>query len=454
MNAYRLSKYNQFMDMKDCVVGLNLYNQRVFSLDKEKYDTLISHESDLENLQKNNPVLFSTMYKLGIIEDQDMNIPEILILKNRQYVFSNHSFRLVISPTLNCNFSCWYCYETHSKKYMTKETMESVIKLIESLVTQKKISRLHIDWFGGEPLLCYESIIKPISVEAKRICEKNNVTLCMDMTTNGFYIREDMIPFFEEHNFRSIQITLDGNRVKHNLVRFQGKNRIGSFDTIINSICLIAQKKRVALRFNYTRDNIDDFSEVIEYFPENIRSNIRLTLVQIWQDRAKNSDADRIMLNNKEMTIYKKFRDAGFYVNFIRFSCGAECICYADMNNEAVVNYDGRVFKCTTEDFDNVDEDGILTPDGKIRWNEGKIAKKLSKPTFDNELCMQCEYLPLCSGGCSKNPVIKVMKNNKCHHKPRIAQSITEVMEHFNKKNYRMASLNTLRNELFTLKTS
>jgi uncharacterized protein len=45
---------------------------------------------------------------------------------------------------------------------MENETVDAVIKLINTLATKKKILQLRIDWFGGEPLLCYETVIKPI----------------------------------------------------------------------------------------------------------------------------------------------------------------------------------------------------------------------------------------------------------------------------------------------------
>jgi uncharacterized protein len=140
MEPYRLSNYNQFLIKKDSVIGVNLHKQYLFSLDREKFDLLKENRSNLTALKEKSPVLFSTMYKLGIIEDSEIDIPNILIMRNRQQVFSNESFRLIINPTLNCNFSCWYCYETHSKKYMSKETVESVIKFIESLATKNKIS--------------------------------------------------------------------------------------------------------------------------------------------------------------------------------------------------------------------------------------------------------------------------------------------------------------------------
>lgn len=40
-------------------------------------------------------LLFSTMYKLGIIESVKTDIPSILLIRNRERVFSNKDYRLI-----------------------------------------------------------------------------------------------------------------------------------------------------------------------------------------------------------------------------------------------------------------------------------------------------------------------------------------------------------------------
>lgn len=39
---------------------------------------------------------------------------------------------IIINPTLNCNFNCWYCYETHVRKSkISAATIQSIIKYIK-----------------------------------------------------------------------------------------------------------------------------------------------------------------------------------------------------------------------------------------------------------------------------------------------------------------------------------
>ena len=61
---------------------------------------------------------------------------------------------LTIAPTMECNFNCFYCFETNKPKgKMTPEVMDSIIKYIESMPSLEKI---YLTWFGGEPLLAIE----------------------------------------------------------------------------------------------------------------------------------------------------------------------------------------------------------------------------------------------------------------------------------------------------------
>ncbi|GHS98493.1 radical SAM/SPASM domain-containing protein [Bacteroidia bacterium] len=445
MEQYRLSKYNHFLKKREKVTGVNLYNRRLFSIDRGKYDLLMSYKTDLSRLKEEQPVLFSTMYKLGIIEDITINIPNILLLKNRQQVFQNKTYRLFINPTLNCNFSCWYCYEQHNKKRMSSEVMNNTVKYIENLITKEKIQYLHIDWFGGEPLLCYKTVIKPISVEAQRICEQNNVNFCMTMTTNGFLVKPEMISFFEEHKYIRFQITIDGDKESHNRTRFQGDSQNGSYDTIVNNIGLLTRlpNVRIVLRINFTREILSRCVHIIDCFPEETRNKIQVDLVQVWQDSRQNKDSDWKDIWANEKKIKNIFLDAGFVIPNRSFEHNKYHTCFADLNNEAIINYDGRVFKCTAVDFENEKEEGILNNIGEIIWDEDALGKRLAKSPFDNKKCFKCDYLPICFGKCSTNYFIRKKMDN-CILRPLLKGNLYEKMNIFNKSDYKIAYLHQI----------
>jgi len=445
MKKYRLSKYNFFYQKGESVVGLNLYNKYLFSLDKDKYNILCQHKSSLEVFQQNHPSFFGAMYKLGVIEDVNLNIPQILLMKNRREVFSEDIYHLAINTTLNCNFSCWYCYETRSKRKMTTEVRDAIIKFIEKRMSINKTKFFKIDWFGGEPLMAYKNVIKPISEELNVLCEKYGARYVAGITTNGYLITPSLIADFTKYNIHTFQITLDGYKEHHNKTRFQVKGK-DSYDIIVKNVIDLAKSIPnidLYLRINFTKDILDDCLKIRDSFPMNIRKRIIINLVQVWQDQSADKNRDETLKRYHEVN--NIFRDSGFRILNLRHSYMQSCSCYADKYNEAIVNYDGRIFKCSTQNFEEATEDGGITPEGEIVWDEDRLSKRIARATFDNEICLNCKYVPLCSGRCSQRMLEVNFKGPKnCPKKKIFNKKIKDDLKDFSSLNLKMLHINQL----------
>ena len=178
------------------------------------------------------------------------------------------------------------------------------------------------------------------------------------------------------------------------------------------------------LRINYSKNNIDTCTDVINSFPVEVRTKISINLVQIMQE--KNHDISTYI---REKEIYSIFRKAGFRQIKHSLFPKKKYSCYAELFNQSIINYDSRVFKCSTCDFENSEEEGVLLNDGRIVWNDSSRSKRLAKATFDNTNCLNCEYLPICRGGCSNNCF--GANEEKCVIKPRYDYLIKELMTKF-----------------------
>ena len=107
----------------------------------------------------------------------------------------------VINLTDECNFRCPYCFTEHHPKRSTFEIVDQTCAFL--LANHKQNSRFPtITFFGGEPMLEYASIIKPI-------VEKYTNSIEWGITTNGSLLTEDVLDFFRLHNF-SILLSIDG----------------------------------------------------------------------------------------------------------------------------------------------------------------------------------------------------------------------------------------------------
>ena len=73
--------------------------------------------------------------------------------------------------------------------------------------------------------------------------------------------------------------------------------------------------------------------------------------------------------------------------------------------NELVVSYDSKIYKCTGRDFTCSLQEGELSIDGTIIWDEEKLDKRLSIKTYDNPMCRKCKLLPMCWGPCCQKQI-------------------------------------------------
>jgi len=119
---------------------------------------------------------------------------------------------------------------------------------------------------------------------------------------------------------------------------------------------------------------------------------LNISLHKVWQVEESSISKEKIF----ELITYAKSK--GFKVNFPHLEFSSSC--YADAFNQAVINYDGKVYKCTARDFSKHTADGELLGNGMIIWN---LEKKLNRHCKHIQTaCRECKLFPACSGVCSQ----------------------------------------------------
>jgi len=335
--------------------------------------------------------LQSVLAKSAFLVEDDVVEYECIQRTNKRYR-NSPILRVTIMPTLNCNFNCWYCYEEHYPSKMTESGRDSVIKFIKREIEEKELKGLHLDWFGGEPLLYFRPIIYPTSIDLKGWCEEKGITFHNSITTNGSLITNQMVRRMNEIKMNNFQITLDGGKEAHNKIRFSVK-MLDSYSRIVNNIHLLVrgiEDISIDLRLNYTTENVDTLDSVLESFDYDVRKSIKVSPHIVWQY----SDSLDI-LSDKIHTLENTSIERGYRIlNQIR---KARCTsCYVENNNQYVVNHNLDVYKCTAREFDASHCVGHIETDGHFKPN-ALFQKYLDTPSpFNNKICLDCEYLPSC----------------------------------------------------------
>ena len=332
----------------------------------------------------------------------DDNINEINIVKNRKVCGMKDDNRLdvIIMPNMTCNFACPYCYESHDPSfYMDLETEESIKQWLMEQIPKYKV--LLLNWFGGEPLLSFEQIIS-IGKLANEICNLHDIELITNITTNGYLLNEIRIEELIGIKIFSYQITIDGPPEIHNKTRSL-KNGKDSFWKIFENISLLVRsddRVRISLRVNFNHNNIYAIPDLLNIFPDDIRSSLSIVFEPIFGEKCwsatENLPNDEI--SSKMVDYYRLARQKGYDVTLGDIGMEKLVYCYAERENQYIFNYNGDIFKCSVS-FNQEERFGYLNSNGRIILNEKQWDKWFKMDLFEQK-CYLCKFLPLCMGGC------------------------------------------------------
>ncbi|SFN24683.1 radical SAM additional 4Fe4S-binding SPASM domain-containing protein [Chryseobacterium oleae] len=447
----KTSNYNIFFPNEDKIVGYNSFSDNFIVLEPILYDLYEAsvHEDMVEELVNVHENFYDILVKNGFVIDNEVDeLAEIKRISN-ETDDNDEVFELHINPTMNCNFKCWYCYETHIKdSKMNDTTIQSTVALVDKIIEgNPKLKNFKLYWFGGEPLLYFYKTVVPLFEAIYPKIEKRGIEFFSSFTTNGLLIEQKLLDICKKFGVSNFQITLDGHRERHNKVRFVSEKR-GSYDEIVNNIKLgLKNGIHMSVRINISEETLYELRNIIHDFidiEENEKRFLSFSFFEVWQEE-------------KDLTvdisdIVDEFRNMGFLCNYkgeqiasIRNSC------YADKKNQAIINYNGDVYKCTARDFATGSREGVLNDDGTIEWND-KFQKRIYDTKFQNKPCLECKILPLCNGGCSQHR-LEHINEEYCVHDFNYESKLSVVKERFYSrlfqkipKKYELNILNSLLN--------
>lgn len=394
----KFSRYNIGVAHEGNFYIFNQLSGALTQVDKELYTGLLDKTIDLCSI---NSELYTELHKSHFICDDDLIEENVILYANKTFRYSNDVARVTVLPTINCNFKCWYCYESHKESKMTQQAMTATLEFCKNLISQHRVRVFQLDWFGGEPLLYFDEVLYPLSLKLKKICDEKGVLFRHTITTNGYLISNDMIEKMIEIELKSFQITLDGDEAYHNRTRYS-KDDKQTYRTIVQSITLLCQKIKnvnMVLRINYTPKNVSTIENIITAFPKEVRGCIWVEPQLVWQFKNQVNVISDVIKEKME-----KFSEAGFKIGNVsipRFNCG----CYVENMLQYVVIYDLTVYKCTARDFLSPKTSiGKISIEGKFEPNNNYY-NYFTSSYMENEHCMSCDYLPSCCGMCIQKKI-------------------------------------------------
>ena len=116
----------------------------------------------MSELKKIHQDFYDALLSKKFIVDKFVNEIELVREWNKKLIEDDNFYHITINPTMNCNFKCWYCYETHIKdSKLSDKTIQAICNHINIVFnTYPNLKDFKLSWFGGEPavrnVLIYE----------------------------------------------------------------------------------------------------------------------------------------------------------------------------------------------------------------------------------------------------------------------------------------------------------
>jgi uncharacterized protein len=375
------------------------------------------------NIQFNSDTIsasdFNHLISAGFIVSNETDEKQIAIEMNKKRLEKLHKkndvLSLVITPTLQCNFKCYYCFENttvrKNEDALSMNVQNDIINFISKSITKNHIKEVNITWYGGEPLI-QQRIIFSMMGKINTICKVYDVKLRSSIVTNGVLLTPNVSGLLYEHGIGKAQITIDGPETIHNKRRIYPANPTENYKIIIDNLLKANENIRFNIRINIDKANKDLFFSLIDDLIERkiwpFKKNVSIYLGHV------RSNDKKVALSNDE---FAKFEDRVRYfltnkyneitqtnnakLRFRYPTYGGEIRCgYGIFRNSWVISYNGDLFRCW-ESVGNKEHivgsvKDLLKDFGQLIFE--KI--KLNNQTFERWGCYECKYFPICTSHC------------------------------------------------------
>uniref|UniRef100_UPI0040252A4D radical SAM protein n=1 Tax=Prevotella sp. TaxID=59823 RepID=UPI0040252A4D len=352
-------------------------------------------------------------------QEDDLNVYLADVLKNR---YNSSDMALTILPTRGCNFGCIYCYEQDRPNVLMNEQTEKAI--VKFVCSNSNLKRLSVVWYGGEPLLNFDSMVR-----LTKMFKQLNIEYSAKIVSNGYLLTKEKADLMKDLAIRNIQITFDGSEEIHNQRRFLlgGQPTYRKIMDNLKYLLSINKEITIDIRTNIDRRNKDDYNKFYQDFKSEINDK-RVTMYPGFVSDLLSSECVSPEFNISEggykaqfiLDIFDKYgiEIKSFLPKYRRHSC------VASKYFAFVIGPEGELYKCwrmvgnQKEAIGNVN-DGSLD---MVKFSKYLIGADY---TLDSK-CLQCEFITLCGGGCPlvrmRNKYEKISLNHCCPEKTHMEQ--------------------------------
>lgn len=328
--------------------------------------------------------------------------------------------KIVIQPSANCQLGCYYCGQTHSKESVSERTYSAIIDRIVGKLDAGNFDKLHIAWFGGEPLMALDEI-RVITQKLQTICLTRNIAYESSMVSNGLILKEKVfVELVKNMGMISVELTLDGTEDDHDKHRYtKGKGK--SFKTIYNNLKDIVRRSdfldlgcKISIRCNIDELNKNAFVPLLKKLHEdNILTFVKCYAASIysWGNNAHKGAMERTAFAQEEILWKSQLFQMGFPAWVI--PPRKKKLCLSTVPSSEMIDAFGNVYNCTEISYvpsyeASAHKTAVIENDSFIALPVIKTADAMKLADWNESLrennfpCHTCNLLPVCGGSCPK----------------------------------------------------
>ena len=328
-----------------------------------------------------------------------------------QHKFNSRVFEMYVATTLDCNYQCVYCFEHKRKGKMTPEVEAALVAFVREQYDSDPFKVMKIGWYGGEPLLCIDSIER-LSNELISFCEEKGVEYWASVVTNAALLNDEMQKRLLDCQVWCITASVSGGSGIHDAIS-RPRNGKPAFETVIGNLegC-IAKGFAVDLHSVVEQSNAESSLDLMKQYSHRDNFVARITRMK------NNTDFDchacgcsMRILDEREfaaLTLKKIIADEPTAEDIERLLRPLYVHCPTTIDRGYVIDDLGNAYSCGS--VVNMEDEilfNIVEPPETRKINMKAIAKYGNENPFDYPACAECFALPLCQGGCTRERLEK-----------------------------------------------
>ena len=334
---------------------------------------------------------------------------------------------LTITTTMDCNLGCYYCYEDRSTEQLESGDVADVVNYAKARLNRSSRRRLHVSWYGGEPLL-NSAFMEEASAALQEMCSQENVEYVASIVSNGTRWPANVGDFIQRHKLKQTQISFDGMKRHHDKRRrFTSKpiaEAVSSFEVICSLMDELVRHTNVDIRLNLDSANKKDvipffeFADKRGWFSALYPATIQVARVSAYSEKA--AFVRKAEINDREFDELRTSVRARFSSTAkiqeseipTGFPTPKTSVCAALALDSGIIGADKKIYRCglqvsekhrATEDLKRPRFKGIpvVSTDSNASGNsDTKWWADFDPTTLPS--CSSCSFLPICWAGCPK----------------------------------------------------